>query len=262
MKPVGHARERILILCRATPADSHKYGDTVCVAGITEGGEFRRIYPVPFRQFEKGGGIPFHKKEWIEATLSRPEATDKRRESRKIDMSSIKVLSKATDSDVRSVLDPVVSPSIAKLTEENASLGVIRPRIISYRVEVLDTNLFTSQRTLPNEAGHSGRTGKVKLGQESYYEFVCLNREGCSCENKPHEMQLLDWEINELYRHVVERAKDLYEIKTKMRAKMFDWMVSERDIYFVMGTHHRFGNWMVVSILYPKGGADEPSYAT
>jgi hypothetical protein len=253
MSPIGPVRESILILCRATPADSTKYGDTVCVAGLTDKNQFRRIYPVPFRQYERGGGIPFHKKDWIEATLSRPEATDKRRESRRIDMSTVRVIRRASDIEVRSILDPLVSPNLARLKAENASLGVIRPRILGYRVEILDIDLFSSQRTLPDEMGRSNRRGKVRLGQESYYKFVCQDRSGCSCEDSPHDMQLLDWEVNELYRHIVERAPNRGEIETKMRARMLDWMVIERGIYFLMGTHHRFGNWMVVSILYPKG---------
>ncbi len=36
-----------------------------------------------------------------------------------------------------------------------------------------------------------------------------------------------------------------------MRQKMFDWM-KNRDLFFMMGTHHRWHNWLVVSVLYPE----------
>jgi hypothetical protein len=258
MSPVEPAHETVLILCRATPADSKKYGDTVCVAGITQGGEFRRIYPVPFRQFERGGGIPFRKKEWIDVRLLPAEARDKRIESRRIDMASVRVLRKASDGEIRSVLDPVVVPNIAALKGAGASLGVVRPKIIKYELEILDTDLFTGQRLLATDDRPPRKQGKVRLGQESYYTFVCAKREGCTCADSPHRMQLLDWEVNELYRHVVEGSTNQAEIRWKMREKMLDWMINERDIYFVMGTHHVFHSWMVVAILYLKGEAPPP----
>ncbi|MFP4543917.1 MAG: hypothetical protein ACOC2K_02160 [Bacteroidota bacterium] len=42
-------KERILIVVKAYPAISSKYGETVCTAGITENGDWIRIYPIPYR---------------------------------------------------------------------------------------------------------------------------------------------------------------------------------------------------------------------
>ncbi len=44
-------RKRVLILVKAEPSPSRKYGSTVCTAGITEDGEFIRLYPIPFSLF-------------------------------------------------------------------------------------------------------------------------------------------------------------------------------------------------------------------
>lgn len=41
--------ERILILCKTYPSPSARYVETSCVAGISEAGELKRLYPVPFR---------------------------------------------------------------------------------------------------------------------------------------------------------------------------------------------------------------------
>jgi hypothetical protein len=65
-------------------------------------------------------------------------------------------------------------------------------------------------------------------------------------------MGIHDWEVNELYRNVVSRDKDHKTIEAKMRQKWFDWMKDERETYFMMGTHHRWKNWLVVSVLYLK----------
>lgn len=74
-------KERILILAKTIPSPSAKYGETTCVAGITEHGEMRRIYPVPFRRME--GDLKFKKWQWVEVDTY-PNTQDIRQESRKI----------------------------------------------------------------------------------------------------------------------------------------------------------------------------------
>lgn len=46
-------REKILILVKTCPEPSRGYIETTCVAGITEAGEMRRIFPAPFRFLEE-----------------------------------------------------------------------------------------------------------------------------------------------------------------------------------------------------------------
>lgn len=54
--------------------------------------------------------------------------------------------------------------------------------------------------------------------------------------------------MNELYRNVRKRYA-VGDIESKMRYRMYDSMLP-RDLYFMMGTHHQWGVWMIVSILY------------
>ena len=58
---------KVLILVKTYPAISTKYGETVCTAGITEDGNWVRIYPIPFRKINYK--TRFKKYEWIEADL-------------------------------------------------------------------------------------------------------------------------------------------------------------------------------------------------
>ncbi|MDE1768833.1 MAG: hypothetical protein KGH67_04430 [Candidatus Micrarchaeota archaeon] len=44
-------KEKLLVLAKAAPEISSKYEHLVCVAGITESGEWRRIYPIPWKIF-------------------------------------------------------------------------------------------------------------------------------------------------------------------------------------------------------------------
>lgn len=244
-------REKVLILCRATPEESRQYTRTVCVAGITDSGEFRRIYPVPFRQFVPAGGIPFHKKQWIEADLSTLEGGhDHRKESRNIDLRTVTTAPKIEDPDVRAVILPLLSPSVAALSEADASLGIIKPDIVGYDIDIRSTDLTTNQLTL-DPGDHGNRVGLVKLGQISRYSFNCPVRTGCSCTKQPHHIICLDWEVNELFRHIIEGGTTApAQVGYKMRQKFLDWMREKRDTFFMLGTHNVYATWMIVSVIH------------
>jgi len=236
--------DTILILCRAVPEESKKYFHTVCVAGVTDKGEFRRIYPVPFKRFQQRAGIPFRKKEWIEATVLPPDRGDKRVESRKLDFATVKVLRRADDNEVRDMVAKCLSPSVKSIESRGASLGFIKPRIVDCECIIKSTEeLDRSQVDLEGRLA-----GKIKLDQESRYKFYCQERKGC-CEGRLHNIEIRDWEANELYRNVIRNEKKHSVIKHKVRKKWLDWMI-DRDMYFMMGTHHVFKTWMIVSVLY------------
>ena len=44
-------RKRLLLAVKAYPERSRKHGDVVCTAGITEEGEWIRLYPIDFQEF-------------------------------------------------------------------------------------------------------------------------------------------------------------------------------------------------------------------
>ena len=62
--------KRVLLTVKAYPEVSKKYGETVCLAGITEEGDFIRLYPVPFELF-RSRKLP--KYSWIEVECARTE---------------------------------------------------------------------------------------------------------------------------------------------------------------------------------------------
>jgi hypothetical protein len=97
-------KERLLVLAKATPEISSKYEHFVCVAGITESGEWRRIYPIPWKIFGKSSYKNFKKKSWIEYELESEVPSDHRPESRKIKYDSIVPLGRAKYQDIEGLL--------------------------------------------------------------------------------------------------------------------------------------------------------------
>ncbi len=242
-------REDILILCRAIPEQSRKYFKTVCVAGINDKDELRRLYPVPFRPFVPNGGIPFHKGDWVNMTVKSPQKNDKRKESKKVELASTNVTRKAYDDEIRKIISRIEKNSVKEVENSGGSLGIIKPIIKKFETKVIDTSLFEPQNTLFSLRSNI-KLSRIKMLQESFYEFLCQNAKNCSCSQRPHRMEIHDWEVNELYRNIIKSTKDEQEIKKKMEEKFLTWM-STREVYFMIGTHYRWKTWMIVSIIYP-----------
>jgi hypothetical protein len=74
-------KEKILIMAKTYPTLSQKYAELVCTAGVNESGEWRRIYPVRFRQLLDEQ--KYRKFQWIEAEIEK-SCSDRRPESYKI----------------------------------------------------------------------------------------------------------------------------------------------------------------------------------
>src|SRR5664279_1952381 len=132
----------VMVLVKATPQPSTKYGDTVCVAGALLGqGPVRwiRLYPIPFRYLESAA--KFRKYENVKVAL-RPTAGDYRPESAKVNLEQIVGGPMAGDWKSRApIVEQLAGPSMCDLlagvtANPNAtSLGAVRPRDVD---DVLD----------------------------------------------------------------------------------------------------------------------------
>ncbi|MCI5123143.1 MAG: hypothetical protein D3925_01370 [Candidatus Electrothrix sp. AR5] len=58
---------KVFVTAKTYPNLSSKYTETVCTAGINEGGEWVRIYPIPYRSLKKEQ--KFKKYQWIDADV-------------------------------------------------------------------------------------------------------------------------------------------------------------------------------------------------
>lgn len=247
-------KERLLVLAKASPIVSRSYEHLVCVAGITDKGEWRRVYPIPWKVFWKTKGSPFKKKSWIEYELAGEDPSDHRQESRKIIPETIRFIEDVPFSEIKANLDERVT-SLEELTSINhkeVSLGVIKPRILdfmwgkaSHYEEMLEKQ---KQQTLD-------KTSAVKIEipeREFRYAFKCS--ESCDTE---HNMLCEDWEVSELFRNCkANMGKPGYEnmeaVCQKVKEKMLDWMKTRKELYFVVGTHYLFGTYMIIGLVYPK----------
>jgi hypothetical protein len=234
--------ERILVLVRAIPEKSERYRYLICVAGINERNEWRRLYPFEFSYGE--GLVDFGKKDLIDVILANPD-NDKRRESRKV-ITHENLNSKLNDEEVLQRIIPLVS-SIEKLKKEDASLGIIKPELTGIDVTINSTDIYDGQTYFSLAGDYLEKREKVKMPVELSYQFKCKDEPEC----KGHNIILIDWELNELARNVMRKEKDKKIIEAKIKNKFFDFMKT-RDLYFFMGTHFRFGTWIIIGLFYPE----------
>lgn len=121
----------ILIIVKAYPNPSNKYGETVCCAGIDiDTLKWIRLYPVTYRDLDESK--KFKKYNVIKVKCER--ANESRIESYKIDCDSIQIIdhydTKEKWSRRKKFVLPVVKSSFCQIIrdiEKNESLGVFQP---------------------------------------------------------------------------------------------------------------------------------------
>jgi hypothetical protein len=84
---VVYQHKKVLIVVKTYPTPARKGVEVSCTAGITEDGQWIRLFPLPFRflRSEK----QFKKYQWIEVAVTK--ASDPRPDSWVVDLDSIKV---------------------------------------------------------------------------------------------------------------------------------------------------------------------------
>ena len=131
---MSYERTKVLITVMTYPHPSRGYMELVCTAGITEAGEWVRLYPVDYRY--RANNQRFRKYQWIEVGLAqRGYGNDNRKESRKPDLDSIRLGERLTADHNwrarREIIDRLPVYTRLQLEAQNTidktSLGVVRP---------------------------------------------------------------------------------------------------------------------------------------
>ncbi len=118
-------QDRVAILVKALPQPSSKHGETVCCAGVTRDGKWKRLFPVRFRRLE--GDAAFGRWDWVDYRYREPTA-DRRTESCHVFEDSIMVVGKLAERERAPLLNPLVLGSGKAAAERGQSLTLVRPR--------------------------------------------------------------------------------------------------------------------------------------
>lgn len=251
---------RFLMLVKTYPIPSNTYEETVCCAGIdAETREWIRMYPVNFRSLDEYSR--FKKWQFVEATWV-ASTKDRRPESRRVHQDSIRAgefLRAGSGWPARrGWLDPMVDGSLESLKIEQVrvgkSLGAIRPkrikRFIIRNAENWDKAATDGleQLSLRWTDSVAPRGNLERLPFDFLYEFEC---DDDSCPG--HTMEIFDWELGEAYRNFRRRyagreGPDGWEAKLRQK---YEVELPSRDLHLLLGTHHRWQNWLIVGVVAP-----------
>jgi hypothetical protein len=248
----------VLITARTYPTPAKKGVEVSCTAGITEQGEWIRLFPVPYRflDVEKR----FKKYQWIKARV-RKATDDVRPESFKLDADSIEIVSPKPLSTARewaarkAVVLPLRAHCLCCLKRERdakgaPTLGVFKPKIINRLViEADDATWTTKQRETLAQGSLFQDAPKAELEKIPYsfqYDFHC-DETGCS----GHTLSCTDWEMGESWRQWHREYGSEWEAKFRQRYETE--MIEKNDTHFYVGTVHKFpATWIIVGLFYPR----------
>jgi len=251
-------KKKIIILVKAYPERSSRYGSIICMAGITKEGDWIRIFPVEFDYFIKK--LKIKKFTLIEAEVEKASEKLMRKESYKVKRNSIKILddslSKLRGSNAetkkiwqerKKLILPYVNTSIEELKQkyevDRTSLGLIKPNLIELNFRKPLKDIIIEHQTLLQKTLNNDYIRVAdKIEHIISYIFKC-NDPTC----KGHDLTCEDWELFGAIRNWKYPPK---EKELKIREKFFDWM-KKRDLYFYVGTLSQFPNWIIIGLFYP-----------
>jgi hypothetical protein len=255
-------KTKVLITVMTYPHPSRGYQELVCTAGITEQGEWIRLYPVDYRYRPRNQ--QFRKYQWIEVDLLPHGAgNDRRKESRKPDLETIRVLGEPLSTkngwrDRRQVIDQIPIYTVKELRSlhdsENVSLGIVRPtRVLDLKVEPANSEWKSEWQALFDQLTLFGPVQKPlrKIPYKFSYVFECAD------SHKLHNAMIEDWELGVLWLNEVARLGDEYQAALSVRRKFLDELCNEsKDTLFFMGTVFPYNTWVVLGVFWPPKPAN------
>lgn len=258
---------KVLITVKTYPTlSSFRAEELVCTAGITEKGEWLRLYPIPFRKLNYGS--QYRKYEWVEIDIEK-NTKDFRKESYKpvsFD-DTIKTLgfvntannwNKRKENVFKAKKYTNLKSLINEANDDNVrtSLALFKPsRIVNfiYKKEDPDWDKSTleclSQGNLFEDSSHFKVVRKLPFK----FSYVFEDEDG-----KPSTLMIEDWEVGALYWRIFDKTQNAEEACMKVRNKYFDDFAKTKDLYFFLGTN--FINhlkksrnpFIIIGVFYPE----------
>jgi len=244
--------KQVLIIGRASPEPSKKHIETVCTGGITADGEVLRLYPIPLRYLEKESRY----KLWTWAKFDvQKNPSDKRKESYRIREGSIEVLGEVKDWSERfGFLEKAIAPDRETLDnlyhKDWTSIGVVEIELVDFYKQMQKKDWDEDKPYIRQFHLYAQVKPLEQLPIEMRLKFRCKNNAAC----KTHESSLIGWQYMEAFRKFREKYGSGDAAFDAIRDKILSlFSDAQKRAFALMGTHHRYGSWMVAEIYFvPK----------
>jgi hypothetical protein len=238
-------RDRVLILVKALPHVGQRHGETVCCAGVTVDGKWRRLYPIHFRRLKD----QFKRWQWIEYDWIAPGPDDRRAESRRVQEDTIQVGDLLPSGKRVSLLEPVFTGSTLEASAKGMTLTLVRPANVRFRWKAKTHDQIAEERRAYEDAA------RQKSFLDPDVDLIALDPcpyafhfDWTDANGKEHKATCDDWETAATFyrRQQMMSAKDVLA----SMEKTFGEEYPNRGMAFAMGTHSRRPDqWLLVGVL-------------
>lgn len=252
---------KVLITVKTAPIPSQKYDELVCTAGVTEAGDFIRLYPVNFRDLPYDQ--QYRKYQWILVNAEKHKGRDTRKESYRPDCETLQpfgepIPTKHGDwSDRARYALAKKAESLEELVVRQAadktSLGIFKPK------KIHDLIVKTADAEWKAEFKAELRQARIwetrantlepprKMPFKLQYRFDC---DDAKCRG--HQMMIEDWEVSALYWNLIDKGATPQEAVDGVKKKFLDQMCGpNKDTHFFVGTVLAHGTWVVIGVFWP-----------
>jgi hypothetical protein len=236
-------RSRALVLVKALPQPSKRYGETVCCAGVTPTGDWKRLFPVRFRHLQ--GESSFSRWQWISFEYRRPTA-DPRIESCHVFEESIKVDATLPPAERARFLAPIVRGSAKEVAAAGGSLALIRPRNTRFVVKPKTRAQIDEEREAFRLAARQTSMFDKELAEldPSPYEFRFQFEDDAG----KHDYENGDWEAHAMFWRESKRTSAANALR--WMSTLFNEEYPKRGMVFAIGNQaKRPQTWQLLGVI-------------
>lgn len=247
------SKSRVTILVKAYPQPSKKHAETVCCAGIDSEGNWKRLFPVRFRQLSEEQAF----KRWniISFEYSRPKG-DNRAESCRVHEDSIGVVGKVKRKDEKTdLIDRVIVSSEKEAIGCNYSLAAIRPRNVRLSYKRRDASeIEVARKSFEDLARQKTMFDKELAALEPCPIRFTMHYDDA---DGPHNKTCADWETHATFKKFSQLYGEKQAIEHLQKTYCEDYV--KAGLVFALGNiAKRPQTWQLLGI-FPVEPAVQPS---
>jgi hypothetical protein len=223
------------------PNPSRKHGETVCCAGVTAEGEWKRLYPVRFRHLQD----KFNRWDWVRFEYVRPKG-DIRPESCRVYEDRLEVEHPLSKKEHALFLNPLIMRSTEEASACGRSLTLIRPIKSKFKYRKKSAALVAAEREGYRETMRqtSFLDEKLEPIEPTPYIFS-FSYEDASGK---HTMQCSDWETSAAFWKLRKIYGELGALNHL--SKTYNEEYPRKGMVFAMGTvKARPKQWLLLGVI-------------
>lgn len=234
---------RVIILVKALPQPSKRYGETVCCAGVSADKDWKRLFPIRFRHLR--GESSFERWDWVKFSY-RPPTFDKRAESCHVHEDSIVKDGKLPLGERARLLNPMIVGSAKHAMAAGHSLALIRPRNTRFISKPKSKADIKEEREAFRHAARQTQMFDKELAElePTPYEF----RFKFEDDGGKHNYQNGDWEAHAMFWRESKRTTEAEALKWMDHTFNEDY--PKRGMAFAIGNQaKRPQTWQLLGVI-------------